>query len=270
MAQIGTIKLQTAGGIVEVPVYELSDFGSEVYDMIRVQTGSGIGAIPFTKPADAEHNSLRVQTQNYGVLAAHNEASLMVDYNHSASFKTSYVQEVDYFEDGNLSEYDTQNQASISGTSHNGSYSVEVWGDGEAAEVLSTGGLPYYPKPGDEIGFWVLPRDDIYMNIAISPDIYVRMNRGNDSVAAHSGNTYKSTSHTVANDWYKWQVVWLSDNRLWADLFDSSGNHIHQFYFTDAAQTTGEVGVDFANSYSANMTAYGYLDHIGIHQHIEN
>lgn len=76
MAQIGTVKVQTASGPVELPVFETADAGSNVYDMVRVQTGTGVGFVPFVATGDAALPYLRVQTQNNGVLAAHNEATL--------------------------------------------------------------------------------------------------------------------------------------------------------------------------------------------------
>lgn len=90
MAQIGTIKLQTQNGVKELPVYDTADAGSDVYDMVRVQTSSGIGFIPFASTSEASYPELRIQTQNQGILAAHNRASLL-----------NYVM-LDDFEDGNV------------------------------------------------------------------------------------------------------------------------------------------------------------------------
>lgn len=85
MAQIGTIKLQTqSNGVVTLPVFDTADAGSNVYDMVRVQTPSGVGFIPFVAPSDASRPYLRVQTQNQGVLAAHDKASMGV----STGFET--------------------------------------------------------------------------------------------------------------------------------------------------------------------------------------
>ena len=68
MAQIGTIKIETSSGSVEVPVFEISDVG---YPVVRVQTSSGVGAINLVDPVDAELDYLRVQTSN-GVKAVSN------------------------------------------------------------------------------------------------------------------------------------------------------------------------------------------------------
>lgn len=76
MAQIGTIKLQTGSGVVELPVFETADAGDNVYDMMRVQTPSGVGFVPLVNTSDASYPYLRVQSQSGGVLAAHNEPAL--------------------------------------------------------------------------------------------------------------------------------------------------------------------------------------------------
>ena len=65
MGQLGTVKIQTPNGPVELPVYELSDVDNA---MFRVQTGSGPGAVRLVDPSDADLPQLRMQTGS-GVLA---------------------------------------------------------------------------------------------------------------------------------------------------------------------------------------------------------
>lgn len=77
MAQIGTIQVQTQNsGVVDIPVFDTGDSGSSVYEFVRVQTATGVGFIPVVDPADASFPYLRVQSQNQGIVAVHNEASL--------------------------------------------------------------------------------------------------------------------------------------------------------------------------------------------------
>lgn len=77
MAQIGTIKLQTQNsGTVDVPVFNTGDSGSNVFEFLRVQTASGTGFIPLVDTAEATFPYLRVQSQNNGVVAVHNVATL--------------------------------------------------------------------------------------------------------------------------------------------------------------------------------------------------
>lgn len=80
MAQIGTIGLQTQNnGVINVPVFESGDSSGSVYEMVRVQTASGVGFIPAVDPADASFPYVRVQTENYGVLALHDIATLSTE-----------------------------------------------------------------------------------------------------------------------------------------------------------------------------------------------
>jgi len=77
MAQIGTVKIQTQNnGVVSVPVFDTGDSGSSVYEFVRVQTDAGTGFIPFVDPADASFPYLRVQSENNGIVAANDSASL--------------------------------------------------------------------------------------------------------------------------------------------------------------------------------------------------
>jgi len=78
MAQIGTIKVETAGGPVELPVYELGDSGSNRVEAFRVQTASGPGFVPLTEVSAADRPYLRVQTAN-GVKAFDTSASGIPD-----------------------------------------------------------------------------------------------------------------------------------------------------------------------------------------------
>lgn len=78
MAQIGTIRVETQNdGTVDVPVFDTGDSGSDVYEFVRVQTEGGTGFIPVVDPADASFPYLRVQSQNNGVVAVHDEAQLI-------------------------------------------------------------------------------------------------------------------------------------------------------------------------------------------------
>jgi len=78
MAQIGTVKVETAGGPVELPVYELGDSGSNRVEAFRVQTASGPGFVPLTEVSAADRPYLRVQTAN-GVKAFDTSASGIPD-----------------------------------------------------------------------------------------------------------------------------------------------------------------------------------------------
>lgn len=82
MAQIGTIRLQTQNnGTVSVPVFNTGDSDSSVYEIYRVETAGGTGFIPLADTADAAYPYLRVQTQNLGTLAVHDDSTTEIPLN---------------------------------------------------------------------------------------------------------------------------------------------------------------------------------------------
>ncbi|WP_414838221.1 hypothetical protein ACK3SF_02365 [Candidatus Nanosalina sp. VS9-1] len=76
MAQIGTLKLKSDSGVVEVPVFEPGDVGLPV---VRVQTDSGTGALNVVDTGDAELDQLRVQTSQ-GVKAVSTTINTVFSY----------------------------------------------------------------------------------------------------------------------------------------------------------------------------------------------
>jgi hypothetical protein len=88
MTQIGTLKIETAEGTVEVPVFEESDVENP---FLRVETENGTGVINAVDPSRAELPQLRVNTST-GVKAFSTSAgspvaseSLMLWYNFESS-----------------------------------------------------------------------------------------------------------------------------------------------------------------------------------------
>lgn len=51
MAQIGTVKVYTATGMQELPVFELGDSGSDIYEVLKVRVDGNVGFIPMANPA---------------------------------------------------------------------------------------------------------------------------------------------------------------------------------------------------------------------------
>jgi len=78
MAQIATITVETAGGPVDLPVYEPGDSGSGRLEAFRVQTASGPGFVPLAAVDEADRPYLRVQTSS-GVRAVDTSASGIPD-----------------------------------------------------------------------------------------------------------------------------------------------------------------------------------------------
>lgn len=66
LAQIGSIKINTANGVKDVPIFETSDVNLPV---VRVETDQGTGALNLVDPSSAELNQIQIQTQNNGTLA---------------------------------------------------------------------------------------------------------------------------------------------------------------------------------------------------------
>jgi hypothetical protein len=126
MGQIGTVKLQTENsGVVDVPVFNTGDSGANVYEFLRVQTDSGTGFVPLAAPNNATHDYLRVQSQNHGVVAVHDAASLV-----SGSLTTTGTK--DDFEDGDYTSSPAWNNTGDSiftvqsGTQYDGTYAVRM------------------------------------------------------------------------------------------------------------------------------------------------
>jgi len=81
--------------------------------MFRVETANGVGAIPFVDPSSASASYIRIKTQNYGVLAAHNQASLQeVLDDFEGSLNSAWSNETGGFSSGNIS-YSYNGSASL-------------------------------------------------------------------------------------------------------------------------------------------------------------
>ena len=84
MAQIGEVKVYTATGVQTLPIFELADFGADVYKVFKVYTPSGVGAIPLVDPAAGTPDRpwFKVYSDVSGgkVLQGHSAASLGPSY----------------------------------------------------------------------------------------------------------------------------------------------------------------------------------------------
>ena len=84
MAQIGELKVYTATGVQSLPIFELADFGANVYKVFKVYTPSGVGAIPLIDPGagTADRPWFKVYSDVSGglVLEGHSSASLAPAY----------------------------------------------------------------------------------------------------------------------------------------------------------------------------------------------
>lgn len=204
MAQIGMIKLQTAGGTIKVPVYELSDFGSDVHDIIRVQTSNGVGAIPLVNPSDASHNYLRIQTQNHGVLAAHDKASL---FQGNTIFEANFEQSTSD-STGTTSVVSSSN-VSYSTNEQEGSYSLAC-----NDTLVKYNGSPYSRIPEDKswsIFFYFYLTDSGSAQYLIMKgdsndydnlEIKLEVNSSLDHISYDDFNTTLESGSLSLNTWY--------------------------------------------------------------------
>jgi len=135
MAQIGTIKVETAGGPVELPVYELGDSGSDRVEAFRVQTASGPGFVPLTDVSAADRPYLRVQTGN-GVKAFDTSASGILDsvvsrWQFNGDADTSTATDSERSNDGTI------NGASYTTTAQEGSHALDFEASNGDSVVVS-------------------------------------------------------------------------------------------------------------------------------------
>jgi len=140
VAKIGEIGVDTPSGVVKLPVFDAGDSGSSVYEMVRVETPSGVGFVPMVATGSGTFPYVRVQTASHGVLEAHDQASLA----------TSYPGEVlDDFDDGNwLGSRDDFNTRSFEtttpGSSSHGSVTTRpVWDYSKGSGQISVVGNDY-------------------------------------------------------------------------------------------------------------------------------
>jgi hypothetical protein len=138
MAQIGTIKIQTQNGERTVPVFDLGDSGSNIYEYLRVRTPSGTGFIPLASLNDAAFSEIRTETQS-GTLALHNETSLgaSVEDFEDQSIHLNAISDATNWS-GNTGTFSTSSSGAI-----NGSYSLYQQLGGGTSERTITCSVPY-------------------------------------------------------------------------------------------------------------------------------
>lgn len=65
-------------GTIQIPTFSTGSSSSGVYEFLRLETGSGTRYLPVADTADARFSWVRVQSQNHGVLAFHDDDTLAV------------------------------------------------------------------------------------------------------------------------------------------------------------------------------------------------
>ncbi len=84
MAQIGTVKVYTATGMQELPVFELGDAGADIYEVLKVRVDGNVGFIPMADPAGGtpDRPFIKCYSDVSGgtTLEGHSEASFAPSY----------------------------------------------------------------------------------------------------------------------------------------------------------------------------------------------
>lgn len=247
MAQIGTVEIDTQNnGTVQVPVFDTGDSGSDVYEMVRIQTGSGIGFIPVISDINASsYPYIRIQTENYGICALHNETSLITET----------------FEDGNLDEYSgdkaeyTVNSGKLyKDDSLNDKYIVrnDTFFDGfpisfefEWNTLIKGGTGVYWGAAGGDtsgqLGYGLEPLDH-NNNI-----VFVQLDRNEPDHT--DASEFTNAPVTSTNTWYTYKVT-HDTSSLTVDVYDDSGTYQDSW-------STSPTWIDYR---SVSDTAFGWYD----------
>lgn len=265
MVQIGTIKVATDSGSVSLPVFNVSDIGTGVYDILRVGTPSGVGAIPLVEPADSAFPYVRIGTANHGVLCPHDDSSLFTL--------------VDGFEDGNLSEYTTANNESISSSiSYEGTYSVNINNVGGA-----TGFVHAYI---DDLGAGITSQGNEYRVFGRCDsitDTQLRFHWGTDPgslpgsgysltldgdsnlvILRYSGSILDSVSFSGSllstSSWYEFVVEWEVGGAMTGSIRrEDTGDILGTVSATENTEVDGGLGMSIDSSGFSNA----WFDNIG-------
>lgn len=254
MAQIATITVETAGGPVDLPVYEPGDSGSNRLEAFRVQTASGPGFVPLAAVDEADRPYLRVQTSS-GVRAVDTSASgipdSVVDNFEDKSNGGVYGQLSDFY-NGDLSDFDRNTSSPLA----EGNHSLKVTGSNSTYVITSPdgNGLNYYPEAGDTIrwnfyfsggGSW--PFVDMRFAVNGSSNYQCSLNRAKQQV-----RIYKDASTAIAEDTSPGLPVgeileaefdWGSGGSLTLTVYDSQDNQISQVSANDSDYSDGGIEI---------------------------
>lgn len=243
MAQIGTIRLETQNsGTVDVPVFDVGDSGSGVYEFLRVQTASGTGFIPVVDPAEASFPYLRIQSQNQGVVAVHNETAL--------------GPLPEDFEDNDISDYNQSGSPTITTNSLEGTYSY-----GGGGFIWKTSGGP---SSGDTFRwlqectadsfsgvYYAVTDSSVRPGSSGGPALFTTLNpdSANSGISIYdydsNGNTIDFVENTgigvSQNVVYEVETVW-SGNDLTATVTEQGGAELGSVTYTNTNKTGAGYG----------------------------
>lgn len=162
--------------------------------------------------------------------------------------------EVDYFDDGDISEYggDTGQFNTQTGTVRDGSHALEGVNSGSTSSIGSNpgDGLNYYPDPGDTIEWFayhnrggkqifVFDANGGFGAMAGGPAI--QFIDGNTLQFADGNDDYgsQSLSENLSNSWAKIELVWGENGDVTATAYNPSGDAVGSLQRTGWTTRTG-------------------------------
>lgn len=263
------MKLETGEGTVTLPVYEESDIGPDVYDMVRVMTENGVGVIPFTDEQEASYNFLRVKTENNGIIAAHDNPDLI----------GTLI--VDNFEDNDLDEYgDSVDAWEITSEKvFEGNYALK---DANGYnELISQNGLDNYPNQGEVFRAshyitegslmevrWAEQGSESGENNGQSYAVRYRDGKMRIGISGSAVNnswfnsqSIDTSNHNFYGVWTETEVEWHSDGLIVARIFeiedDGSRNLINEMSVSNTNFSDGGISFQMSGCYVDNYRITG-------------
>ncbi|WP_227354486.1 right-handed parallel beta-helix repeat-containing protein [Haladaptatus salinisoli] len=178
----------------------------------------------------------------------------------SPSCSYSPTTTVDGFEDGTLAEYEFDRGESgarvVSTPTERGGNALEIGGTN--TEMISTSGLPTYPRAGDTFGYWLrgdggAADSNLSYGVQGHDDRYfVRVDIANDDLVLfryENGTAHRldsdSTGYSLSQgSWYELVVDWAPNGGHMVTLRGADGNRIARVSASDSAWSDGGVGYD--------------------------
>jgi len=241
MAQIATITVETAGGPVDLPVYEPGDSGSNRLEAFRVQTASGPGFVPLAAVDEADRPYLRVQTSS-GVRAVDTSASGIPDSALTQDLVAWYR-----FEDGDARDYASSDE-----------FPNVTWGDSTAHDgtvrpntsFLSSNGVTDFENGSNSSSIEMFDNNsDSGINlgpISLSSHtkmIWFNLDDSSGIMPVFGGNGFNPSKFTL---------IHIEDGEL-QYVFDDGNTSFDQIVTTSIATNTyNHAAITYDAAYSSN------------------
>lgn len=246
--QISALKINQAGQSVNVPTFPKNEVKNDFLRFIDEQGNKSYFNAVDKSEADT---GLRVIDGDGDLYEIRNET----------------FEYIDGFEDGNLDEYgdapndDFRDNYKITDESNS---SVSAKSDGAQSTTLldrghtkflectkdsalhSASGLKNYPERGDKFSVWILPgNSDGFIGSAAGfywADIsyFASVNADENEIRYNPNQNLKKISQTInTGSWYQFIIDF--DDPINAKCYDSDGNLLSDFTFTDNREDSGKI-----------------------------